>query len=164
MKPIGILNGPNLNWLGKREPELYGTKTWKALFADLKNHAEEQGRPLLDFQSNSEGKLIDTLQEWSEKVSGVVFNPGAFAHTSIALRDCVAMLEVPVVEVHVTNIRRREAFRRHSHIAEEAEASIMGFGVQGYLLGLKFLLYLAKGETPRMTHVAYDPTQQRQNP
>lgn len=139
---FGILNGPNLNWLGRREPSLYGRQSWEEIFASLKGWGESQQILLTFFQSNHEGVLIDTLQEWNHKVEGIIFNPGAYAHTSIALRDSVAVLSVPVVEVHLSKTQQREPFRRHSYLSDVVEATITGFGAQGYFLGLAFLKYL----------------------
>ncbi|MDO8494827.1 MAG: type II 3-dehydroquinate dehydratase [Deltaproteobacteria bacterium] len=137
---ILIINGPNLNWLGYREIFHYGTKPWEEIWGDLKNWAQTRNVTLATFQSNHEGVLIDTLQEKSETVDGIVFNPGAYAHTSIALRDCVASLSVPVVEVHLSKTHQREPFRHHSYVAEVAQASIVGFGSDGYRLGVELLI------------------------
>lgn len=143
---FSIINGPNLNWLGKREKEIYGEKTWDAIWKDLLGWASPRDISLNYFQSNTEGVLIDHLQEINSKVDGVVFNPGAYAHTSIALRDCVASLDLPVVEVHLSKIHQREPFRSHSYIAEVAAACIVGFGEKGYLLALEFLQNLMRHE------------------
>ena len=139
MPTFAIVNGPNLNWLGRRNPKIYGSRNWEEIWSDLKNWAESQNFQLIYFQSNSEGGLIDFLQQQSFKIQGIVFNPGAYAHTSIALRDCVADLPVPVVEVHLSKTHQRESFRHHSYIAEVAQASIVGFGEKGYWLGLEVL-------------------------
>lgn len=139
---FSVVNGPNLNWLGKREPRFYGTKTWEEMAHRLLAWAESNECHLDFFHSNSEGALIDYLQSLSNRSAGIVFNPGAYAHTSIALRDCVAMLPIPVVEVHLSAIQKRETFRHHSFIAEVAEATIVGFGEKGYFLGLELLKYV----------------------
>src|SRR3989344_3623051 len=141
---FAVLNGSNLNWLGKRERAIYGLESWGAIWNRLQKWAPSQDANLTYFQSNSEGTLIDTLQEIDSKVDGVVFNPGAYAHTSIALRDCVASLKVPVVEVHLSKIQQRETFRHHSYIADVAQGCITGFGEQGYFLGLELLIHLTK--------------------
>lgn len=139
---LAVVNGPNLNWLGRREPPIYGTESWQTIGQHLLAWAAHHEYTLTFFQSNSEGALIDYLQTTSNQVGGVVFNPGAFAHTSVALRDCVAMLPLPVVEVHLSALNQREVFRRHSYLADVAAATITGFGWQGYRLGLELLAYL----------------------
>lgn len=138
---LSLINGPNLNWLGRRERPVYGTESWEDIWKDLEVWGQANDIHLSYFQSNSEGALIDHLQSIDAEVQGVVFNPAAYAHTSIALRDCVAAMNIPVVEVHLSNIYRRESFRRHSCIAEVAQADIVGFGARGYRLGLEFLKY-----------------------
>lgn len=142
---LAIVNGPNLNKLGKREAHHYGRQTWETVREGLEKWGFQNDIPLLFFQSNSEGALIDYLQNAEETVSGILFNPGAYAHTSIALADCVASLSIPVVEVHISKTGRREPFRAHSYIAEAAQACIVGFGVQGYRQGLELLKYLTHG-------------------
>ncbi|MDO8527346.1 MAG: type II 3-dehydroquinate dehydratase [Deltaproteobacteria bacterium] len=136
---FAVVNGPNLNRLGKRENHHYGSQTWNSIFKELEMFGRAHDISLEAFQSNSEGALIDYLQEVEFRVQGILFNPGAYAHTSIALRDCVASLSVPVVEVHLSKIGKRESFRTHSYIAEVAEGYIVGFGAFGYSLGLKLL-------------------------
>jgi len=137
---ISVLHGPNLNFLGVREPEIYGNVTLMAINQALARLAEELGVKVECFQTNYEGELIDRLQ--STVVHGVVLNPGALAHYSIALRDAVASVPMPVVEVHLSNIFAREEFRRHSVIAPVAAGCISGLGIESYLLGLRAVVSL----------------------
>lgn len=129
---ILILNGPNLNLLGEREPEVYGTMTLGDLVAQVKEYAAEQGIEVWAFQSNHEGVLIDWLHDARHNFDGVVFNPGAYTHYSYALRDAVAAISIPVVEVHLSDISKRESFRALSVIEPVALAQISGQGVSGY--------------------------------
>ena len=145
-----VLHGPNLNLLGTREPAVYGRVT----LAEVDRLVRERGRKLgvrvESRQSNHEGQLIDWLQSARrDGFFGVVFNPGAFTHYSIALRDAVAAIDVPVVEVHLSNVHAREEFRRHSVIAAAARGQISGFGPQSYLLGLDALLGLRSGRAAK---------------
>lgn len=136
-----ILNGPNLNRLGKREPDAYGTFTLEELEHELEGFAYANGIELTCSQSNHEGEIIDWLQQAErQSLDGVVLNAGAFTHTSIAIRDAIASIEVPVIEVHISNVYKREEFRHHSHIAPVAEGQITGFGKDVYFLGLHVLL------------------------
>ena len=138
-----VLHGPNLNLLGTREPAVYGRVTLAEVDQLLTEHGRKLGVRVESRQSNHEGQLIDWLQAASkEGFFGIVFNPGAFTHYSIALRDAVAAIDVPVVEVHLSNVHAREEFRRQSVIAPAARGQISGFGPQSYLLGLDALLSL----------------------
>lgn len=127
---ILILNGPNLNLLGKREPEIYGSKSFEDYFIELQ--IKYQDIQLKYIQSNHEGILIDTLHEYGFSNTGIVFNPGGYTHTSIALADAVSGIQAPVVEVHISNIYERESYRHHSYIKSFAVHSIVGKGLSGY--------------------------------
>ena len=142
---IFVINGPNLNLLGTREPRIYGTQT----LADIGETLEQRAKALklkLDIrQSNHEGVLVDWLHEALAKASAVILNAGGYAHTSVAIRDAVAALPIPVIEVHLSNIYAREGFRRQSMVAQVARGSIVGFGPLGYVLALDAAAHLCKG-------------------
>lgn len=137
---IAVVHGPNLHLLGRREPEVYGTDTLADVNARIEALAAELGVHVETFQSNHEGGLIDHLTEVAARVDGVLINPGAFTHTSIALRDCLSGIERPFVEVHLSNTAAREPFRRHSYLSDVASGVVYGFGVDSYLLGLRGLV------------------------
>lgn len=132
-----VLHGPNLNLLGKREPEIYGTVTLEEIDRRCVELARELGIDVVFFQSNHEGELVQRIQDAMGDCRAIVFNPGAYTHTSIALRDAIASTGIPTVEVHLSNIYRREDFRRHSFISGVAAGQIAGFGTESYLLGLR---------------------------
>ncbi|TCD14507.1 type II 3-dehydroquinate dehydratase [Oricola cellulosilytica] len=138
-KRILILNGPNLNMLGTREPSVYGAMTLADIDAECTKLGSELGLVVASFQSNHEGELVEKLQEAGREKIGVVFNPGAYSHTSIALRDAIASSKAMVVEVHISNIHAREPFRHHSYISAVAKGVICGLGTQGYLLAMRAL-------------------------
>ena len=145
MRAALVLHGPNLNLLGTREPGVYGRVSLAEVDRLVRERGRRRGLRVECRQSNVEGELINWLQGAArEGFGGVVFNPGAFTHYSIALRDAVAAIEVPVVEVHLSNVHAREEFRRHSVIAAAARGQISGFGPESYLLGLDALLALGK--------------------
>lgn len=135
---IAIINGPNLNLLGKREPEVYGSESFEQYFETLKGKF-----PTVTFhyyQSNVEGELINELQRVGFSYDGIVLNPGGYTHTSVALGDCIAAITTPVVEVHISNIHAREDFRKISHVSAKAKGSIIGLGMKGYELAVSFLM------------------------
>lgn len=136
---IKIINGPNLNMLGKRQPEIYGSLSFEAYFAGLQTTFG--GHELSYFQSNHEGAIIDAIQEMmAGTYDGLVINPAAYTHTSIAIADALAMLSIPIVEVHISNIYEREAFRQQSFVHAIAAETIVGKGLDGYKMGIEFLL------------------------
>jgi 3-dehydroquinate dehydratase-2 len=138
MATILILNGPNLNLLGSREPEIYGTASLDDINRHLATLAQEAGHHLLSLQSNAEYELIDRIHEApGEGVNYILFNPGAFTHTSVALRDALLGVEIPFIEIHLSNVHRREAFRKHSYFSDIAEGVICGLGPRGYELALR---------------------------
>jgi 3-dehydroquinate dehydratase-2 len=142
---IFVLNGPNLNLLGTREPRIYGTQTLSDIEATLQQRAKALKLKLDVRQSNHEGVLIDWLNEALAKASAVIINAGAYSHTSVALRDAVAALPIPVIEVHLSNIYAREGFRRTSLLGQVARGSIIGLGPLGYIVALDAAAHLCKG-------------------
>ena len=132
-----VLHGPNLNLLGKREPDIYGTVTLDEINDRLAGLARELGTEIAFFQSNHEGDLVQKIQDSLGVYQAIVINPGAYTHTSVALRDAIASTGIPTVEVHLSNIYRREEFRQHSFISGVAVGQITGFGPESYLLGLR---------------------------
>lgn len=140
MKTYAILNGPNLNWLGKREPHIYGSQTLADLESILRAEAAKLGVAVECFQSNHEGELVDKIYALAQSgASGIILNAGALTHTSIALRDAVAGVGIPTIEVHISNVYKREDFRHHSYTAPVARGVIAGLGLEGYLAALRFL-------------------------
>jgi 3-dehydroquinate dehydratase-2 len=135
---IAIINGPNLNLLGKREPDIYGNQSFANYFAQLKSLF-----PSIEFsyyQSNIEGELINELQRTGFDCDGIVFNPGGYTHTSVAIGDAIASIKAPVIEVHISNVNAREEFRKISHISAKAVGSIIGLGLKGYELAVRWLM------------------------
>ena len=142
---ILLVNGPNLNLLGTREPEVYGDDTLADVEALVTRVAADFGLDVRAVQSNHEGVLIDAIHEAREDCAGIVINPGAFTHTSIALRDAIAGVELPAVEVHLSNVHAREEFRQHSYISGVAAGVIVGCGIQGYDFAVRRLASLLAG-------------------
>ncbi len=142
---ILVINGPNLNLLGKRDPAVYGTETLAGLTERMNSFAAKNGVRLEFFQSNSEGQILDRLQA-AEGIDGVVLNPGGLTHTSVSLRDCIEGVGIPVIEVHISNIFAREEFRRTSVVSAVCRGVISGLGCDGYLLALQHFIFAgAKG-------------------
>jgi 3-dehydroquinate dehydratase II len=137
---ILVLNGPNLNMLGTREPEVYGSDTLDDILADLRRQATDRDAEIRDVQSNSEGALVDALHNARSWADGVVFNPGAYTHTSIALRDAISSIELPVVETHLSNVHAREEFRHTSMLSAVCLGVVGGFGRHSYALALDGLI------------------------
>ena len=138
MKKIAIINGPNLNLLGKREPGVYGNQSFEEYFEELKVKF-----PAIEFhyyQSNVEGELINELQRVGFTYDGIVMNPGGYTHTSVAIGDAIAAITTPVVEVHISNVHAREEFRKLSHVSAKAAGSIIGLGLRGYELGVAWIV------------------------
>jgi 3-dehydroquinate dehydratase-2 len=137
-KLIYVLNGPNLNLLGKRQPEIYGYETLKDVEEKMRQRAVALGLEIKFFQSNHEGDIIDRIHEARDKAQGIIINPAAYTHTSIAILDALNTFEAPVVEVHISNVHKRESFRHHSYVSLRAEAVIAGMGTLGYQVALEY--------------------------
>jgi 3-dehydroquinate dehydratase II len=136
-KLITLLNGPNLNLLGLRQPEIYGRQTLDDVASAVADLAEELGLRVRALQSNHEGQLVDWIQAARGTSAGIIINPGAYSHTSVAILDALNAYDGPVLEVHISNIHKREAFRHHSFVSQRADGVIAGFGTEGYLLALR---------------------------
>lgn len=139
---IAIINGPNLNLLGKREPGIYGHQSFDDFFEELK--ASYPQALFSYYQSNIEGELINELQRVGFDHDGIIFNPGGYTHTSVAIGDAIAAIKTPVIEVHISNVHAREDFRKLSHVSAKAVGSIFGLGIKGYRLALEYFLSLSK--------------------
>lgn len=135
---ILVINGPNLNMLGIREPEIYGKQDFKALEAYIKSSAEELGHTVTLFQSNHEGEIVDVIQSAYGVFDGIVINPAAYTHTSVAILDALGAVAIPTVEVHLSDISAREEFRRHSYVSMIAKKTICGLGFEGYRRALEY--------------------------
>lgn len=147
-RPIYVLNGPNLNLVGEREPEIYGRETLSDIEKAMRTKAGEQGRDIVFRQSNREGELVEWVQEARQAASAVILNAGGYSHTSIAILDACRALHIPLIEVHLSNPFAREPYRRHSYISEAAKGVICGFGATGYLLALDALGAILKADSP----------------
>lgn len=145
-QPVFVLNGPNLNLLGQREPEKYGSTTLDEVRTLCEHTAAEQGLTVEFRQSNHEGTLVDWIQEARTGASGIILNPAGYTTTSIAILDALLAAELPVIEVHITNIHQREEFRHHSYVSKAARAVIAGAGVHGYQLALQHMARLVAGQ------------------
>ncbi len=142
MKSLLLINGPNLNMLGSREPNVYGSLTLSEIERSLQQQAQTQGFQLSCFQSNHEGKIVDQIQSAKHnQIQGIVINAGAYTHTSIAIRDALLSVNIPFIEVHLSNVYQRETFRHHSYLSDIAIGVIAGLGWQGYRYALEFLLH-----------------------
>ncbi len=141
---IFVLNGPNLNLLGEREPDIYGSTTLSDIETNLGKLAEKLGLEVSCFQTNEEGELVTLIQKAGKQASGLILNAGAYTHTSVALFDALQTLAIPVMEVHLSNIFRRESFRHHSFVSPASEAIICGLGADGYSIALKSLAKIIK--------------------
>jgi 3-dehydroquinate dehydratase-2 len=139
MKKILVLNGPNLNMLGTREPEIYGTTTLKDIENMIKEKAQSLGVETEFFQSNHEGDIVDKICNAKNSFNGIIINPAAYTHTSVAIRDAISAVELPVIEVHLSNINSREEFRHKSLTAPVCKAQISGCGIYGYIFALEYL-------------------------
>lgn len=137
---ILIINGPNINLLGTREPEIYGTLTLDKINEEIASYAQSLGVETETFQSNIEGEIVDKIQQAKDSCDGIVINPAAYTHTSVAIRDAISAVALPAVEVHISNIHSREEFRKHSFIAPVCIGQIAGFGLDSYKLGLKAIV------------------------
>jgi 3-dehydroquinate dehydratase II len=146
VKKIVVVNGPNLNLLGKREPDIYGTRTLADLNAMVREAARQRQADVALLQSNDEGEIIDFLQKEAPGSAGIIINPGALSHYSLALYDCLQALAVPVVEVHISNIHAREEFRSRSVTARAARGVITGLGFDGYVFAMEFLVGIDQHE------------------
>ena len=143
-KLVTLLNGPNLNLLGLRQPEIYGRETLEDVVARVADQAEELGLTVRALQSNHEGQLVDWIHAARGTSAGIIINPGAYSHTSVAILDALNAYDGPVLEVHISNIHKREAFRHHSYVSARADGVIAGCGTDGYLLALRRIASILK--------------------
>ena len=146
---ILIIHGPNLNMLGKRETDIYGKSTLDEINAGLIKTGENAGLSVETFQSNHEGTVVEKIQQAVDGYSGLIINPAAFTHTSIAIRDALLLLDIPIIELHISNIYKREPFRHTSMISDVSTSIISGFGEYGYTMALKAIVRMIRSDTPR---------------
>src|SRR5690606_3744228 len=135
---IAIINGPNLNLLGEREPGIYGSDSFESFLEKLKQRYPDVSFQY--YQSNVEGELVNALQQYAREVDGIILNPAAYTHTSVAIGDCIAAIKVPVIEVHISNVHAREEFRKLSHVSAKAVGTSCGLGLDGYRLAVEYFL------------------------
>lgn len=145
---ILLINGPNLNMLGKREPQTYGSQTLQDIVDTLSAQADQASATLTHFQSNAEHALIDRIHAAMDNIDAIIINPGAFTHTSVALRDALLAVNIPFIEVHMSNVHAREPFRHHSYLSDVAAGIIVGLGAQGYELALSAALNFKQSNNP----------------
>lgn len=150
MPRILLLNGPNLNLLGTREPQTYGSTTLSDIIATLTTQASSLSSTIESFQSNHEGALVDRIHQARGDIDAIIINPGAFTHTSVAIRDALSGVDIPFVEVHISNVHAREEFRRHSYLSDKAVGVICGLGVYGYEAALEFVVRHVKSLASRL--------------
>ncbi|MDY6986792.1 MAG: type II 3-dehydroquinate dehydratase [Thermodesulfobacteriota bacterium] len=144
---ILVIHGPNLNMLGRREPTWYGSATLEEIDAEIKETAQEVDTIAETFQSNYEGAIIEKIHQAMETCDGVIINPAAYTHTSVAIRDALLMLDIPIVEVHLSNIYQRETFRHRSFVSDVATARVAGFGKEGYMMAVRALSHMVARKT-----------------
>ena len=149
MATILVINGPNLNMLGRREPDIYGHETLEDIISELEVLADEYEVRLYNFQSNAEHEIVECIHDAMNDVDFIIINPAAFTHTSVAIRDAISAVNIPFIEVHLSNIHKREEFRQHSYFSDIAEGVIAGIGTIGYQLALAAAVDKIKTKTPR---------------
>lgn len=137
---IAVIQGPNINMLGTREADVYGTDTMTSIHDRVRAEAEKHGHTISFYQSNSEGDIVTAIQDLRGKADWIIINPAAYTHTSVAIRDAILAVKIPVIEVHLSNIFKREKFRHHSFVSDIAEGMLSGFGAEGYRMALSFIL------------------------
>ncbi len=142
-----VINGPNINMLGRREPDIYGSESFETLTESVREHAKEIGAEVELYQSNHEGDLVDVIQQAWGRIDGIVINPGAYTHTSIAILDAVKAVSIPTVEVHISDVSKREEFRQVSYIRQACVKTVMGHGIAGYTEAMDYLVgYINEGK------------------